>query len=190
MPAPGRSNMSGRSSLTPTSPSFKDGLKGVDAVGIFMPLGVAVELRRPDGEPLLQGRGRAAACRRRRACARSTRPSSPPASSVQIDDPRLVMNYMLNSADERGRCAQMGAKARIAALNHALRRRHSRRPHPSPHLLRHQHGSAHQRLRAEEPRRPDRHHQCRITTRSRWPIRATSTNGRCGRTSSCRTTRC
>ena len=74
------------------------------------PVGLAVELRRHDGEPPLQDRRRACP-RRRRGAARGIRGHRGGGLQVQIDDPRLAMHYML-SPDEIGRGrARLGAPA-------------------------------------------------------------------------------
>ena len=79
---------------------------------------------------------------------------------VQIDDPRLAMNYMLNPGAHGGAAARLGGAADRGAQPRAPR--HSRRAGAAPHLLRHQHGAAHQRLRAQAPRRSHRHDQRRL----------------------------
>ena len=106
---------------------------------------------------------------------------------VQIDDPRLAMNYMLNPEFDVEQQRAWAAK-RIAALNHALRG-----IPPSACATTPATASTWGRAPATSsssiwPISSSRSTPAPI--RSRWRTRATSTNGGCGRPSSCRRARC
>ena len=92
-------------------------------------------------------------------CARSTRPSSMPASSLQIDDPHARDPLRRHARTSASRRCRDWAEVRIEALNHALRDipREKVRWHT---LLRHQHRAARPRPRAPGCRRSVR---CRST---------------------------
>src|SRR5262245_34880461 len=78
---------------------------------------------------------------------------------LQIDDPRLVTQYVIDAgmslADYR-----KWAQVRVDALNHALRGLPQDR-NPLPHLLQHRHGAAYQRRRVEARHRYHSEDHCR-----------------------------
>jgi 5-methyltetrahydropteroyltriglutamate--homocysteine methyltransferase len=89
---------------------------------------------------------------------------------VQIDDPRLITYWLIKPEISLAECLAW-AKVRVEALNHALR------------------GIPPEKIRFHTCygiNMGPRVHDMEL----RPPIRATSMNGRCGRTSSCRTARC
>ena len=109
----------GRAQLAADIENFKAGARWGRAGRGVHAVGVAVELRRPDGKPLLQERRGASLCGGRGA-APEYLAIVDAGFMLQIDDPRLAMHYML-SPDETVAQTRAWAQRRIEALNHALR---------------------------------------------------------------------
>ena len=120
-------------------------------------------------------------------CARSTARSSTRASSLQIDDPRLVTYYMMNPGAQRGGLPEVGGEARRG--DQLLAARHPARQGALPHLLQHRRRAPRLRHGAEGHRRHPAARSTPARSRSRRRIRGTSTSTTCSSRSGRRTGR-
>ena len=118
-PAPGRSSMSDTKQLEADIANLKAALKGASPVDVFMP-----SVSPSSCVGLMENRHYASEDEHLYAVAEALREEYQAIVAagfiVQIDDPRLAMNYMLNP-ETKGRAAARLGGQRIAALNHALR---------------------------------------------------------------------
>ena len=114
---------------------------------------LALERRGPAQERLLQDRGGISCSRSPTRWREEYKAIVDAGFLIQIDDPRLVSYYTLQAGRERRRLPEMGGAADRRAQSRAAR--HPDRENPLPHLLQHQHGSAHPRHAAQGLRRPD-----------------------------------